>query len=60
MDPDANLEQQLSLADTIIADATAFGTVDVEYAHRLAHLIFALDKWLVYGGTLPNRWRKQP
>jgi len=51
MDPNANLEEQLRLANKILAG--------VGYASdgvRLAELVLALDHWLNTSGFLPARW----
>ncbi len=49
MDPNANIEEQLSLVRRIIAgDAVDIG--------RLAGLVQSLDEWLTKGGAPPARW----
>ncbi len=52
MDPDANLHEQIYLAEII-------KTVRVTQAEaeRLAELVLALDAWIKGGGFLPKRWR---
>jgi hypothetical protein len=57
MDPDANLNEMLEIADLINGD---FDEVirpgDIE---RLANLVLSLDEWLSKGGALPERWRRK-
>jgi hypothetical protein len=61
MDPNANLEEQLALAASIIA---AFddpdGNIDIpdEDVERLAELVQALDGWIRKGGFLPRDWHE--
>jgi hypothetical protein len=61
MDPDANLEEQLSLAQSIIEG----DNVDPEGHHvapspedaeRLAELVLALHEWIQKGGAMPAVW----
>lgn len=66
MDPDANLEEQRSLAESILealdVDEDAGDEVDIESvrhdAERLAELVQALDQWISRGGFLPKDWRR--
>lgn len=56
MDPDANLEEQLRLAQALLNSAT--DEVDVRTdAWRLAELVIALDEWVRGKGFLPSRWQ---
>jgi len=61
MDPDANLEEQLSLAQSIIegdnVDPEGHHVVSSpEDAERLAELVLALHEWIQKGGALPSAW----
>ena len=59
MDPDANLREQLELANWLIAnDAVADDVADHRKAkaERLADLVEALNGWLTAGGFLPTSW----
>ena len=51
MDPNANLQEQLQLADLIL---DGLGTR--ANAERLAELVVALDEWIAKGGFLPSKW----
>ena len=51
MDPDTNLEEQKTLAQSIID-----GDADDADAERLAELVLALHEWLSKGGALPEAW----
>lgn len=56
MDPDANLKEQLELAESIGKcqdEGTNCSQVD---AARLAELVVALNEWLITGGFLPKPW----
>lgn len=61
MDPDANLEEQLELAQELMEvnsddmDTDALQEIE-EKASRLAELVLALDEWIERGGFLPKRW----
>lgn len=57
MDPEANLQEQLSLAAEIIAKHESDEIVDQDDAARLAELVIDLDVWLRAGGFLPGPWR---
>jgi hypothetical protein len=59
MDPDANLEEQLELARSILEDGEELAGDDelVNSAERLAELVQALDGWINSRGFLPKRWR---
>lgn len=49
VDPDANLEEMLGLAEHLVEAG------DTESA-RLAELVLAMNEWLVKGGALPDEW----
>ena len=61
MDPDANLEEQLELAQELMEmnsddmDTDALQEIEGK-ASRLAELVLALDEWIERGGFLPKRW----
>lgn len=55
MDPNANLEEQRSLVQWLIAHPDEDTSTE---AARLADLVQALDEWLTGGGFLPNPWRR--
>ncbi len=68
MDPDANLKEQLEIAQEIQKvwdDCNADGTLTAgqrdylaDKAGRLSELVEALDEWIRKGGFLPARWEK--
>ena len=68
VDPDANLDEQLSLAESIlerIDSANEDGTISpddmgeiVEDAQRLAELVQELQSWVSRGGFLPAAWKR--
>lgn len=59
MDPDKNLEEQLSLAQFIL-DTEEDGTQDHGAAQvRLAELVTALHEWISKGGSIPKAWRQR-
>ncbi len=58
MDPDANLKEQLELADAISTAAEA-GFESPEDAWRLAELVLALNEWIKKGGFLPAAWSRK-
>lgn len=64
MDPDANLEEQRSLSESILEalDVDEDEEVDMDAvrddANRLAELVQALDQWISRGGFLPKDWRR--
>lgn len=53
MDPTANLDTQLALAEALVNDPNAD-----EDAKELAEHVLALDAWINGGGFLPSRWTK--
>ncbi len=66
MDPDANLAEQLKLAQRIqeqenFPDEMSKAQL-AQYdqdTQRLAELVYALNSWIVQGGTLPTTWQKK-
>lgn len=58
MDPDANLDETLTLAAEITAATDIGDPVDADSAARLAELVDALHTWIVNGGALPRRWKR--
>jgi len=62
MDPNANLREQLQLAEMIteVADSDDDFRLDdlLSNATRLAELVTALNQWISNGGFLPEGWRK--
>lgn len=64
MDPDANLKEQLALAESIIEQADSDDSdgdmpqIDTHDAVRLAELVLAINEWISRGGFLPQQWRK--
>lgn len=57
MDPNANLKEQLELADSLICADNTDPDVALPKAARLAELVIALDGWLSNGGFLPKSWQ---
>ena len=58
MDPDANLEEMMTLVAEINAATDIGDPVSCEAASRLAELVDAMHTWIVNGGALPQRWRR--
>jgi hypothetical protein len=68
MDPDANLKEQLELANDILeaidraSDDGELGEEDkqdvIQDAERLAELVQSLHNWITGGGFLPKAWKK--
>jgi hypothetical protein len=62
MDPNANLDEQLKLAQSIVfrlddPDEQDYDVGDVvQDAERLAELVISLNQWIAGGGFLPRRW----
>lgn len=56
MDPNANLREQLEIANRIVDG----DDLDVEewdaLRDRLAELVLALNDWITNGGFLPGAW----
>lgn len=59
MDPDANLDEMLTLAAQINAAADLGDPTNSEDYQRLAELVDAMHTWIVNGGHLPARWRNR-
>lgn len=61
MDPDANLKEQLELAEEILMMGEVGEEEELQEledkANRLAELVQALDGWINSRGFLPKRWR---
>lgn len=58
MDPDANLEEQLVLADILLKNRRCDVEERTENAQRLAELVVALDEWMRKGGFMPLKWAR--
>ena len=58
MDPDANLKEQLELAESIQQAYDNEEEVDPDDAARLAELVIALNGWMKGCGFLPKEWRQ--
>ena len=56
MDPDANLKEQLELAECINLCQDRGEKCSQVDAARLAELVVALNEWLLTGGFLPQPW----
>jgi hypothetical protein len=63
MDPNANLKEQLALAQDLLDridehgyDYPALSDGNVEC---LCELVLALNNWIAGGGFLPSRWQKK-
>lgn len=56
MDPNANLEEMLALARTLVDDTRPDSTERLEMGDRLADLVLAMDGWLRGGGFTPDVW----
>jgi hypothetical protein len=56
VDPEANLQEQLSLSKRIIEKRDRELLVDESEVERLAELVVALDDWITRGGFLPQPW----
>jgi hypothetical protein len=59
MDPNANLQEQLRLAERIVEDGESGMGASTLHADRLAELVLALNEWISNGGFLPEAWRKK-
>ena len=56
MDPDAALDELLTLVDQVIRLSDhAVPSLEAD-VRRIAELVDALDGWLVVGGFVPRRW----
>ena len=60
MDPNFNLEQQLTRAKSILEDIDNGLHVFRVDAELLAEYVLSLDEWITKGGFLPERWTKKP
>jgi len=56
MDPDANLKEQIELAEAFREQGEFVPVNDVT---RLAELVVAMDNWLRNGGCLPTAWKRK-
>ena len=56
MEPDANIKEQLELANALLNRMDAEKPVDEDDVSRLCGLVIALDWWIHQGGFLPKRW----
>ena len=56
MDPNANLQEQLKLAEAIQSSAHRSDEYILSDALRLAELVEALDGWITKKGFPPDRW----
>ena len=55
MDPTANLEEQLQLANMWL-DADDGDELDGADATRMGELVLSLHEWIIKGGFLPKSW----
>lgn len=61
MDPNANLQEQLRIAQRIL-DASELeddNILESGDAERLSELVLALDEWITRGGFMPSRWSQK-
>ena len=58
MDPDANLQEQITLANGIIESAENETGEIILQAIRLAELVLSLDEWLTHQGFPTERWMR--
>lgn len=58
MDPEANLQEQLQLAQSLIDAYEGGEDIDPEDIVRLSDLVLALNEWITKGRFLPTSWRK--
>jgi hypothetical protein len=56
MDPNANLAEQLRLAESILANIDEYETANE--GNRLAELVVDLHNWIKMGGFLPKDWEQ--
>ena len=59
MDPTANLNEQLVIAERIMRHMDEDRYPDEQDARRLAELVEALHNWIRNGGFLPAQWSKR-
>ncbi len=57
MDPNANLEEQIRLAQ-LIADGEMGTDYTVADVDRLAELVIGLNEWMAKGGFAPTAWKR--
>ena len=61
MDPEANLKEQLELAEQISNCHDQNVVIDEDDARRLSDLVLAMNGWIIRGGFLPHSWNwKRP
>jgi hypothetical protein len=58
MDPNANLKEQLELAECINLCQDRGEKCSQVDAARLAELVVELNEWFLKGGFLPTSWRR--
>ena len=61
MDPEANLREQLELAESMVDNPEESEEhVDdmCNDGRRLAELVLALNEWITKGGFLPTSWKR--
>jgi len=58
MDPNATLDEILSLSANILFKLDNNQPIDVDDAERLSELTIALNNWIVGGGFLPDKWEE--
>jgi len=58
MDPNANIAEQLRLAERILNPDASDDEV-VSDALDLAELVHSLDDWICKGGALPEAWGRK-
>ena len=56
MDPDANLQEQIEIADQLLQNEYASREDELAASLRLAELVLALDQWLTHRGFFPECW----
>jgi hypothetical protein len=57
VDPNANLAEQLELAERIMDDPGR-SDMTATWPISLAELVLALDEWIRGGAFLPDAWKK--
>jgi hypothetical protein len=58
MDPDANIAEQMRIAQAIQRFEDLDQPIPPSLPMRLAELTIALDEWIRRGGALPQRWQR--
>lgn len=56
MDPDANLAEQLKLADKLTNNECESVEAELDDMLRLAELVLTMNVWLSSGGFKPKAW----